>query len=85
MSGVNENGTLSTGTYWIEAPCPRCGQIEHVGIALSTVLTTPQDATASLKVKSSSKGVDHDCGQNRLRAKVNVVPPVPTDDESEPE
>lgn len=58
--------TLSTGNYLVEAPCPRCGVLEEILVRLSSVLTTPEDDTGSLRVKIKGKPRDHDCKQGRL-------------------
>lgn len=57
---------LSTGVYLVDAPCPRCGVIEEILIALRSVLTQPEDDTGSLRVKVRGKARDHDCKQARL-------------------
>lgn len=58
--------SIPTGVYAIEAPCPRCGQIELVLAGISSTLTTPQDGIPSLRVKLKGKAVDHDCQQTRI-------------------
>lgn len=62
--------TLSTGVYLVEAPCPRCGVIEEILIALRSVLTQPEDDTGSIRVRIKGKARDHDCKQARM----TVVP-----------
>lgn len=58
--------TIPTGTYLIEAPCPRCGVIEEILVSLQSVLTTPEHDTGSLRVRLKGKGRDHDCRQLRI-------------------
>ncbi|MGY4645896.1 hypothetical protein [Cellulomonas sp. URHB0016] len=53
---------LTTGTYWVDLPCPRCGVLAAVSVHLGSILTTPDDAGASLRLKAKSKPVDHWCG-----------------------
>lgn len=59
--------TIPTGTYLVEAPCPNCGVIEEVLVGLRSVLTTPQDDQASIKVSCKGKARDHNCGQTLIR------------------
>ena len=54
--------TLTTGTYWIDLPCPRCGVLATVSVHLGSTLVTPDDAGPSLKLVAKSKAVDHWCG-----------------------
>lgn len=64
-----KNQAISTGLHWVDAPCPRCGELETIAIVLTSVLTTPQDDSPSLKVRAKSKGLDHDCTQTRIGGK----------------
>lgn len=57
---------IGTGLHWIDAPCPRCGEIETLAIVIQSVLTTPQDDTPNLRVKARSKAIDHNCAQTRI-------------------
>lgn len=57
---------IPTGLHWVDAPCPRCGQIETVAIVLSSVLTSPENETPSLRVRAKGKAADHDCKQTRM-------------------
>ena len=57
---------LTTGTYWVDLPCPRCGVLTPVSVHLSSTLTMPDDAGASLRLKAKSKPVDHWCGARPL-------------------
>ena len=57
---------LSTGIYWVDLPCPRCGALSTVAAVLSAVLTQPSDDQPSLKLRVRSKAVDHNCGQGRM-------------------
>lgn len=63
---MSDPKTIETGTYLVEAPCPRCGVVEEILARLSTVLTTPQDDAGALRVKIKSKPRDHDCAQGRI-------------------
>lgn len=69
---MSDPTTLSTGVYLVEAPCPRCGVIEEILVALRSVLTQPEDDTGSIRVKIKGKARDHDCKQQRL-ASVTVA------------
>lgn len=60
------NPPLTTGIYWVDLPCPRCGALATVGATLSVILTTPQDEEPTLKLRVRSKPVDHACGQGRM-------------------
>lgn len=64
---ANGPKSLDTGVYTVQAPCPRCGVIEDILVAIKTQLTTPQDAIGKLAVKLKSRGVDHDCQQQRIQ------------------
>lgn len=57
---------LATGVYIVDAPCPRCGVIEEILVALRSVLTTPEDDIGSIRVKLKGKARDHDCHQQRI-------------------
>ena len=57
---------LPVGLHAVEAPCPNCGVLELIWVTLSTVLTSPSDADATLKVKAASKPVVHLCGQETI-------------------
>ena len=57
---------LNVGRHAVEAPCPTCGVIELIFVTLSTVLTTPNDDDATLRVKAASKPVIHLCGQETI-------------------
>lgn len=57
---------LPTGVYLIDAPCPRCGVIEEILVALRSALTITEGDTGSLRVKVRGKARDHDCQQARL-------------------
>lgn len=59
---------LDPGTYWIDAPCPRCGSLEPIPVALSTVLQVPSDDLTTLRVKAKTKAVPHSCGQGTIQA-----------------
>jgi hypothetical protein len=63
---MTTNPPLTTGVYWIDLPCPRCGALATVAAVLSSVLTTPSEAEPSLKLHCRTKAVDHACGQGRL-------------------
>lgn len=72
---------LTTGTYWVDTPCPRCGALTAVSLHLGSVLSTPDDAGASLRLVARSKAVDHYCGAHPLvRADATLF-----DDEHDPE
>jgi hypothetical protein len=58
--------TIPTGTYIVEAHCPRCNAIEEVLVSIRSVLTTPEDDPATLRVRLKCKARDHDCNQSRL-------------------
>lgn len=58
--------TLSTGTYYVDAPCPRCGAIEAILVQISSVLTTPETEGGTLRVKIKGKPREHDCQQGRI-------------------
>ena len=60
---IDESKTLATGTYLVEAPCPRCGVIEEILVSLRSVLTQPEDDTGSIRVRLKGKARDHDCKQ----------------------
>lgn len=71
--------TIPVGTHWVEAPCPRCGALEVIGVHLASVLTTPQDEIPSLRVRAKAKPVDHDCRQftlslDEIRARERTEP-----------
>ena len=57
---------LNVGPLHVEAPCPVCGVIELVFADLSTVLTTPTDEPATLRLKLKAKPVTHLCGQETI-------------------
>lgn len=57
---------IETGTYIVEAHCPRCNAIEEILVGISSVLTTPEHETGSLRVKLKGKARDHDCKQARI-------------------
>lgn len=57
---------LSTGTYLVDTPCPRCGVVEEILVAITSVHTLPMDAPGSLRVKLKGKARDHDCAQMRV-------------------
>ena len=57
---------LTTGTYWVDLPCPRCGVLTPVSVHLGSTLTTPDDTGSSLKLRAKSKPVDHYCGARPL-------------------
>jgi hypothetical protein len=58
--------SIDTGVYFVNTPCPRCGVIEEIVVALKSSLTTPQDEIGRLSVKLKSKPRDHDCKQARI-------------------
>jgi hypothetical protein len=58
--------SIDTGVYMVNAPCPRCGVVEEILVAIRSVLTTPEDGPGSLRVKIKGKARDHDCPQLRL-------------------
>lgn len=58
--------SIQTGTYVVEAHCPRCGAIEEILCSIRSVLTTPEDDSGSLKVQLKGKARDHDCRQSRM-------------------
>jgi hypothetical protein len=58
--------TLTTGTYWVDLPCPRCHALETVAVLLSAVLTTADEETPTLRLRTKSAPVDHQCGQGRM-------------------
>lgn len=66
MSTTTDTKTIPTGVYLVEARCPRCGAIEEILVGISSVLTTPEHDTASLRVRLKGKARDHDCKQTRL-------------------
>ena len=57
---------LDTGSHAVEAPCPVCGVIELIYADLSTVLTTPTDEPAMLRLRLKAKPVTHLCGQEAI-------------------
>jgi hypothetical protein len=59
---VDRPPNLTTGTYWIDLPCPRCGEISSVAVHLGSTLTTPDEGAPSLRVVAKAKPVDHWCG-----------------------
>lgn len=61
---------LLTGTYLVDAPCPKCGVIEEVLVSIESVLTLPQNSSGSLRVRLQGKALDHDCAQLRLGGRV---------------
>lgn len=65
--------TLSTGTYLVEAPCPKCGALEEILVSIRSVLTTPEDDTQQLKVRLKGKARDHDCRQERIATDAGMV------------
>lgn len=62
--------TIPTGVYLVEAPCPRCGVVEEILVALRSVLTMPEDDAGTIRVRVKGKARDHDCKQNRLAVAV---------------
>lgn len=67
---------LRMGFHVVDAPCPRCGLLVEAYVWLSTVLTSPQDDVPTLRVKSKSKPVEHDCrhgAQTTLRQAVQQL------------
>ena len=81
---------LSTGTYWIDLPCPRCGVLTPVSAHLASTLITPDDGGASLRLVCKSKPVDHWCGARPLVTTTMDValfddePPTTTEDRRYP-
>lgn len=67
IPGTTDVGTLSTGTYIIQAPCPLCGEVDEILATIGSVATTPEHDTAQLKVQLKAKAIDHDCRQTRIR------------------
>jgi hypothetical protein len=57
---------LSTGTYWVDLPCPRCGVLAPVSVHLGSSLTVPDDGGPSLRLTAKSKPIDHWCGQRAM-------------------
>ena len=63
---MSASDVLETGLYTIAAKCPRCSAVEEIVVAIRSVLTTPEDGPASLKVALKGKARDHDCRQARI-------------------
>lgn len=63
---MSDSKVIPTGTYLVEAACPRCGAIEEILVAIRSVLSIPEDDTGSLRVRLRGKARDHDCKQQRL-------------------
>lgn len=66
--------SLDTGTYYVNAPCPRCGVIEEILVAIRSKLTIPQDEIGKLGVALKGKARDHDCKQARLTIAPDRLP-----------
>lgn len=64
---------IPTGTYIVEARCPRCNAIEEILVSIRSVLTTPEDDAGSLRVRLRGKARDHDCRQARLTTIVDAT------------
>lgn len=71
--------TIDTGTYYVNAPCPRCGVIEEILVAVRSKLTIPQDEIGKLGVAVKGKARDHDCKQAR-RSSTLVTVRLPEDE-----
>jgi hypothetical protein len=53
---------IGTGQlYAVEVICPMCGRLELIAVNLGAVLTTPGEGVPALKVKATSKALDHWC------------------------
>jgi hypothetical protein len=68
---MGDDKGLQTGTYLVDAPCPRCGVIEEILVSLQSVLTQPEGDVGSIKVRIRGKARDHDCKQARLTVAIS--------------
>lgn len=62
---------LTPGTWWVDAPCPRCGEVEPLPLSIGVVLTVPGDDTPTVKVTAKGGKAPHSCGQTRLRVELS--------------
>lgn len=62
---TDEPRNLTPGPWWVDAPCPRCGEVEVLPVSIGVVLTTPGDDTPTLRVTAEGGKTPHACGQTR--------------------
>lgn len=65
---------VTTERIAVLTPCPICGVGELIAVDLSAILTTPDDGVSTLRVKASSKALEHWCATQAPAPDLFAVP-----------
>lgn len=60
------SAAIPLGLHTVEVECPRCRRKEVMTIVIDVNLVIPRFDIPSLKLKSKSKALDHDCYQSAI-------------------